>query len=126
LESNHNFLYVSLPSNLEYIILVHDVLNSIKKRKSSVLSQIIETDIDENFFNQYSKITKSPYKSRTIENDDNIILNHAKFNNMNNSKNIKTKNSNYRPINNFTNEDKEKDNKLLNKINMLKQNSMYF
>ena len=101
MESNNNFLYVSLPSNLEYIILMHDVLNNIRKRRTSVLSQIIEPNIDENLIDNYSYISKSPNKYATLDvnRNKNSVNNFSQsgsnfLKNSNNSRNNNNKNLN--------------------------------
>lgn len=43
------------------------MLNNIKKRRTSVLSQIIERDIDENLIENYSYVSKSPNKYSTLD-----------------------------------------------------------
>jgi len=80
---------------------MHDVLNNIRKRRTSVLSQIIEPNIDENLIDNYSYISKSPNKYATLDvnRNKNSVNNFSQsgsnfLKNSNNSRNNNNKNLN--------------------------------
>ena len=104
-----------LPSQQEYIVLLHDILNNIKKRKISVLSQIIERDIDENLINNINTLSLNASKINVnLKNEFYNKKNSTEKNNYFNDNS--TKNKNIVRIENQDNSDKENNINLSNLI----------